>query len=262
VRIVVCDDDVDMRSMLTSLVEQRGHSVIAETDNAEDARRLIERFNADLVVLDLSLRLGGAHDLLVALTAGADPTCRVVIFSAFTDDIAGLFPTVSIVDKPNFPALEAALDRLVSAPQAVATERRRPPARTGSVPPRAAAIVEDQPQEFYRALEAAEPGDSLLAATVIAGGAVDPVGLDILASVAVRAVRVQDHIIKQPSCLVVLLVGGAPGTAEVIQGRLQSGMKGAPELVFGHAILAVDEPPSDAFLRITREIRDLVAHVR
>jgi CheY-like chemotaxis protein len=253
-RIVVCDDDVDMRAIVTSLAEGRGHSVIAETDNAADARRLIERFGADVLILDLSLRLGGARELLSEFVGDAGP-CPIVVFSAFSGDVRADYPGIVFVDKPDFPGLEAELDRLAAQPaRPEGLERRHEPSHGRAVPQRPSAR-EDLADEFFRALDLAEPGDTLLAVTALEAGAIDPISMEALAGAAVRSVRVQDHVIQEPSCVVLFLVGGAPGTSEIVLQRIRSHIRLSPSVVWAVAQLDGREPPADAFVRVIREVR-------
>src|SRR5205807_7135482 len=85
-RIVVCDYDSGVRSVLTGLCEEHGHRVLAETDNASDAVRLTERFKADALILDLALRVGRGQDALAELQAGAQ-YCHVLVFTAFAEGL-------------------------------------------------------------------------------------------------------------------------------------------------------------------------------
>ena len=66
-KIVVCDDDVTLRGVVSRLAESVGHTVIAETDTAEDAVELISRFGAEGLVLDLSLPWGSGMVAVRAL---------------------------------------------------------------------------------------------------------------------------------------------------------------------------------------------------
>jgi DNA-binding NtrC family response regulator len=53
-RILVVDDEEDVRTLLTTLIEKMGHESV-ETGRAKDALTLIERGKADLMLLDLNM---------------------------------------------------------------------------------------------------------------------------------------------------------------------------------------------------------------
>src|SRR5713101_10043957 len=157
-RIVICEDDPFVRSVMHDLAEQHGHEVIAETDNALEVVQLADRFKPDLVVLDLAVQWGSGRAALAELVTARH--C-VVVFSAFGDSIAADFLDVVIVDKPDFEALVAAIQRVAASGR---DDRREQSPH--SVPlPRRPSDADDPSTTFYAALGTAEPGDALLAVT-------------------------------------------------------------------------------------------------
>src|SRR4051812_33632732 len=84
-RIVVCEDDVTLRSVLSSLLEESGDEVIAESDNAMEALELVRRFRPDVVLLDHALRSGTGLEVVQTIESEPDLTCRIVLFSGFTE---------------------------------------------------------------------------------------------------------------------------------------------------------------------------------
>jgi CheY-like chemotaxis protein len=212
VRAIVCDDDPITRSLLSDLVEERGGQVLAEADRGFDAIDIIERFDPDLVLLDLSLRDGSGLEVVHHIRT-AERACQVVIFTAFWDaarDLAG--PALRVVEKPDFDDLERAIDLAISE-LGIATatrERRRRASRALLAPLRDESGL-DEPADFYRSLGMAEPGDALI------GIALGDSDLDALARAARRVVRQHDRITVRSGTLVLLVIGGgADGAASVV----------------------------------------------
>ena len=52
---IVVDDHPLARIALRLLLEQAGHTVVAETDRGEDATHLVRRFAAEALVMDIAL---------------------------------------------------------------------------------------------------------------------------------------------------------------------------------------------------------------
>jgi CheY-like chemotaxis protein len=111
--VVVCDDDSVARSAVSSLCEEAGLQVVAETDRGGDAIELIRRFGVDVLVLDLSLPDGPGEGAIEALCVAPDPPA-IVVFTAYARDAARLLGlgAAEVVEKPAFGDLRAALDRV------------------------------------------------------------------------------------------------------------------------------------------------------
>src|SRR5256885_1815854 len=161
-RILICDDDAHLRTVLRALLTNRGHEVAAEADTASEAYAALARTKPDAAIVDLALRMGSGRD--VARDAAARG-CRVIVFSAFLDDIDPRSLGVVGVLKPDFAALESAVDALAAMRdegehwRAGQADRRAMAPTAGRPNPTSA--VED-PSDFYRALGEAHPRDALL----------------------------------------------------------------------------------------------------
>ena len=68
-RVVVCEDDVTLRSLLSSLLEEGGDEVIAESDNAMEALELTRRFKPDVLLLDHAIRAGTGLEVVASIAA-------------------------------------------------------------------------------------------------------------------------------------------------------------------------------------------------
>jgi CheY-like chemotaxis protein len=171
-KLVVCDDDATLRSVVSRLAEGAGHQVMAETDNATDAVELIVRFGADALVLDLSLPWGSGMEAIHQLRRqGSD--CQIVVFTAYADETPELehLGLRAVIDKPDFEALEQVLTELatgVSGTLPGAAERRKPWRSRPEVPAASASSPSglEDPASFERVLDVLGAGDAVLAVHV------------------------------------------------------------------------------------------------
>jgi DNA-binding response OmpR family regulator len=98
-RLIVVDDEVDVRTMLTDYLGNAGYEVRAAADGPA-LRRLLEQQTVDLIVLDLGLPgedglslarwVRERHDLGVVMLTGADTTMdRILGLEIGADDYVG-----------------------------------------------------------------------------------------------------------------------------------------------------------------------------
>lgn len=99
-RILVVDDDVELRELLVRALERDGH-VVSAVGALEDARRSLRSASADVVVLDLALPDGDGAELcrelrrnasgvpVLMLTAHSEIPTRVRSLDAGADDFLG-----------------------------------------------------------------------------------------------------------------------------------------------------------------------------
>jgi DNA-binding NtrC family response regulator len=80
-KILVVDDEANMREMLLDLLKAHGVAVTAESD-LESAKAAIESNCPDILILDLKLPDGSGLDLLKALKE-AEQSPEVIMMSAF-----------------------------------------------------------------------------------------------------------------------------------------------------------------------------------
>jgi DNA-binding NarL/FixJ family response regulator len=86
--VLVVDDSLVFRTGMTRAVQAcQGLELLGEADNGEDALRLIDELEPDLVILDLRMPGLDGMGVLQRLHAGdAPPACRVLVISATLDD--------------------------------------------------------------------------------------------------------------------------------------------------------------------------------
>ncbi|HVF76624.1 MAG TPA: response regulator transcription factor [Acidimicrobiales bacterium] len=85
-RVLVADDDNDVRRLLTANLEFEGYTV-AGCDNGDDARSLARTMAPDVIVLDVMMPKRDGFDVLAALKS--NPATRgipVVLLSAKAND--------------------------------------------------------------------------------------------------------------------------------------------------------------------------------
>src|SRR3954453_9534769 len=209
-RVVVCEDDVTLRSLLSSLLEESGDEVIAESDNAMEALELLRRFQPDVLLLDHALRSGTGLEVVDAIEADPELTCHVVLFSAFVEaSRVQQSVSVTVVNKPDFTRLKAVLEEIRATGGVVGTEdRRRPPSRPIDHTP--GQREDDDPLKFFAVLGDVQPGDSLLLVTV---DDPSPDELAVIADDGRATIRAQDWLVLRSKYVAMLLVGGTPESA-------------------------------------------------
>jgi CheY-like chemotaxis protein len=247
-RVLVCDDDAHLRVVLRSVIEERGHEVVGEADMASQAIALVRALKPDAAVVDLALRSGSGNDVVRYAT---DHGCRVVVFSAFLESSGAVPHADAVVAKPDFAALETALDALST--KSIDRKRwrdgnadRRAIATTNRPPP--AAPVED-PAAFYRALGDAIPGDVVMFVDV--DGPADEV--EALGVVLRGVIRGHDHVLRRGNQFALLLVDAQPEAANAVAERLRAAWDATAHnarWTSRHAVATLDESPAEAFQRL------------
>ena len=87
IRLLLVDDDAGFRSTLRRLLEQRAEAqVLAEAGNGEDAIRLTDRLQPDVVLMDLAMpRMNGLEATRQIKTRW--PELAVVILTVHDEDV-------------------------------------------------------------------------------------------------------------------------------------------------------------------------------
>ena len=82
-RVLIIDDNEAIRMILTDMLLDLGHQVVAEAESQEAALAAFAEHKPDLVTLDLSLSASGGGDGITVLKAlqKADPKVRVIVIS-------------------------------------------------------------------------------------------------------------------------------------------------------------------------------------
>ena len=82
--IMIVDDSKFTRKMLSDILTEKGHQIVGEAENAEEAVELYERLKPDLVTLDIIMPEVEGTDAISALKAmkRVNPKAKVIIVSA------------------------------------------------------------------------------------------------------------------------------------------------------------------------------------
>lgn len=103
VRVLLVEDDIDVRESTQDLLEQQGAQVIAVGSSAE-ALRAMERAAFDLLLSDVGLGVDDDGLSLMHATQRFDPTLRVLLMSGLPSDLLalryGASSTLRILRKP------------------------------------------------------------------------------------------------------------------------------------------------------------------
>jgi DNA-binding NarL/FixJ family response regulator len=84
-RLLIADDHTLFRSSLRSLLEARGHEVVAEAANGLEAITRAQELQPDVILMDLTMPVLGGVEATRRLLA-ARPEARVVVLTASDDD--------------------------------------------------------------------------------------------------------------------------------------------------------------------------------
>jgi DNA-binding NarL/FixJ family response regulator len=121
VRVLVVDDhEVLRRGVEAVLSRAGGFEICGEATNADDAVRLAERLQPDVVLMDIRLE-GSSGIAATREIRGARPDARVLVFTGHGDD-ESLFSAIA-AGASGFVRKQAPVDELVHALREVASGR-------------------------------------------------------------------------------------------------------------------------------------------
>ncbi len=106
-RILITDDEINIRLMLRTLLEGDGYTVV-EASNGREALEIIHREQLDLVILDLNMPVMDGMGVLEALKESKDhPKPRVIVLTAYGSISAAVKATrlgaLDFLEKPATP---------------------------------------------------------------------------------------------------------------------------------------------------------------
>ena len=250
-RVLLCDDDAHLRVVLRGIMRDRGHEIVGEAETAGDSKGLVTTAKPDLVLIDLSLHQGsGAEVGRMAAAHG----CRVIVFSAFLDSISDTTFADAVIAKPDFHALEAAIDALsMRTSSGDQWDRGQPDRRSVSVSGREMPHSPIDPTDaFYQALDGASAGDTLVLIDVPSG----PADAEALAVVARGVIRPHDHLMLRGAQVALLLVASTPDAATAVTARLS---KATADTGYGEGwtwrsrLLTADESPAEVYQQLRQQ---------
>jgi two-component system chemotaxis response regulator CheY len=116
-RILIVDDALMVREVMTKTMAMAGHEVVGEASNGRDALAVYQDVKPDVVVLDLNMPAGDGFEALTQIRA-ADPKSRVIVCSALARSRANVVRAlqagaVDVLAKPFKP--QRLLDAIAAA---------------------------------------------------------------------------------------------------------------------------------------------------
>jgi DNA-binding NarL/FixJ family response regulator len=121
IRVLVCDDVIEMRRLMRDALEDGALSVVGEAENGQDAVRAVADLRPDVVLLDLSMPgLDGLE--AIPLIARSSPRTGIVVFSGFAGE--RMRAAVLACGADRYVEKGAPLDALAAAVREVAELRR------------------------------------------------------------------------------------------------------------------------------------------
>ncbi len=79
--VLVCDDAVFMRTMVSDILSQAGFTVVGEAENGKQAVEKYKQLKPDLVTMDIIMPEMGGIEAVKQITQ-ADPGARILMCSA------------------------------------------------------------------------------------------------------------------------------------------------------------------------------------
>lgn len=116
-KILVVDDEVNVRNLYTQELEDEGHEVVtAATGN--EALQHLERSKPDLVILDIKLELDNGLDVLRRMKE-AQPNLSVILnsgYSTYRDDFSSWLADAYLVKSSDTSELLATVRGVLETP--------------------------------------------------------------------------------------------------------------------------------------------------
>ena len=79
--VLVCDDAVFMRTMVSDILSQAGFTVVGEAENGKQAVEKYQQLKPDLVTMDIIMPEMGGIEAVKQITQ-SDPAARILMCSA------------------------------------------------------------------------------------------------------------------------------------------------------------------------------------
>ena len=129
IRVVLADDDVHARPLLSELLASMGYAVVGEAGTGREAIAVAAEVVPDVVLLDVHMPDGSGIDAAKAITATGAPTA-VVLFSGdptviISADDARATAAIAFLPKPAPPGILDSTLRLAVARARELTESRQ-----------------------------------------------------------------------------------------------------------------------------------------
>ncbi|MCV9389447.1 response regulator [Reichenbachiella ulvae] len=114
-RVLIVDDSVYSIALIGLIVKRKGHEVVGETKNGEEAAAMIKELKPDIVTLDNMLNDIDGTDVLAKLEGDFNPNQFIVISGSYEESVLAEYKKFGItrfLKKPFEPQeLEEALEK-------------------------------------------------------------------------------------------------------------------------------------------------------
>lgn len=97
--VIIADDDQDLVSTLTTLLEQKGFEVVGVAKDGEEASNLYTLHKPDVILLDLNMPNYDGH-YAVEKIKQQDPNAKIVVISAYLDKSFPANSVSAVFSKP------------------------------------------------------------------------------------------------------------------------------------------------------------------
>lgn len=80
-KVLICDDAMFMRSTLKRIVQEAGHTVIAEADDGKECIEMYQMFHPDIVLMDITMPDMNGIEATQKIT-DIDKNAKIIMVSA------------------------------------------------------------------------------------------------------------------------------------------------------------------------------------
>ena len=99
IEIVIADDEKDVVTTLSTLLEEKGITVIGKAYDGEEAAALYSTFKPDVILLDLNMPNYDGHYAIDKIRQ-KDPDAKIIVISAYLDKLFESSKVSAVFSKP------------------------------------------------------------------------------------------------------------------------------------------------------------------
>ena len=97
--LVVADDDPDVVSSITTLLEEKGFDVVGTASDGEGACKMYFQHKPDVILLDLNMPNYDGHYAIEKIKQ-EDPNAKIIVLSAYLDKAFETGNVTAVFSKP------------------------------------------------------------------------------------------------------------------------------------------------------------------
>jgi len=84
IKVIVVDDEPDVVSSISILLEEKGIEIVGKASDGEDASQMYFLHKPDVILLDLMMENYDGHYAIEKITQ-KDPNAKIIVISAYLD---------------------------------------------------------------------------------------------------------------------------------------------------------------------------------